>query len=270
MPRSKKCANGKNLGMGKTFDKAGASLLLLLLSFLLFFRLTRSLITSAIAALLLLVTIGLFLRLLHPRSPKALLSKRNFIRYILLNGTSALKKTVVGALSERYRLEDVGEHTLLICGEERILVYYAYKFGSLSEEDVAKSYRIATANSCGAIYALTNHLDRKALAVAEYIPQKLTVINATTLYKFLLKKGLIPKKEALPRKSGKAIGFFKTALKAENAKFYVWAGLTTALLALFTPITTYYIVFSFLNLALAVATIALSERSDGVDRLFKE
>ena len=242
----------------------------LLLCFLLFFRVTRSLFISAVAAFLLLATLLLFLRLIRPRSPKDLLSKRNFIRYVLLNGNGVLKATVENSLSDKYEATDLGEHTLLSYGDKKILVYYAYKFGSLSEEDVAKSFRIA--KKCGAekIYALTNHLDRKAMAVAEYIPQSFSVINATTLYKFLLKKGLIPKKEALRRKSGKAFDFLKTVLKSENAKYYVWAGLTTALLALFTPITTYYVAFAFLNLALAVATIFLSERGDGENGLFRE
>ena len=78
------------------------------------------------------------------------------------------------------------------------------------------------------------------------------------------------KKEALPKKSGKAFNFLKSALKAEHTKYYIWAGLTTAMLALFTPITTFYIVFSFLNLALATATILLGEKNDGKNRLFKE
>ena len=55
-----------------------------------------------------------------------------------------------------------------------------------------------------------------------------------------------------------------------NAKYYVWAGLSTALLALFTPITAYYILFSFLNLALATGCLLLSEKNEGKNGLFKE
>ena len=256
--------------MGKTLDKVGLSLILLLLSFLLFYRLTDSVVTSVIAALLLLAVVILFLAIIHPRAPKDKLSKRNFIRYVLLHGNAVLKEMVGKALSDAYETQDAGEHTVITAGNERMLIYYAFKFGSLAEEDVAKSYRIAKKEGCSVIYALTSHLDRKALAVAEYIPQRFTVVNATTLYKYLSKRDLIPKKEALPRKSGKAMGLFRSALKRDHAKYYIWAGLTTALLALFTPITTFYIVFSFINLVLASATLILSERSEGKNGLFKE
>lgn len=268
--RSKNAQTGKNHSMGKTFDKAGASSLLLLLAFLLFYRVTKSLWIAIVAAALTFLTAILFLSLLRPRAPKDFLSKRNFVRYVLLWGNGTLRQAVHAALAGRYDAQEVGDHTLLTQGNERILVYYAYKFGSLSEDDVAKSFRIAEKHGCESIYALTNHLDRKAMAVAEYVKENYTVINASTLYKFLLKKGLIPKKDALRRKSGKAFDLLKTFLKAENAKYYVWAGLATALLALFTPITAYYLAFSFLNLALATAAILFSEKNDGRNELFRE
>ena len=196
------------------------------------------------------------------------MSKRNYIRYVLLNGNATIKSAVEASFAGKYEWEEAEGHTVLV-GEERRLIYYTYKFGSLSEEDVAKSYRLAEKYRCEAIYALTNHLDRKAIAVAEYIPQRFTVIGASALYKYLLKKGLVPPKEAMERKKGKGGAFLKTALNARNAKFFVWAGLSTALLALFTPITTYYIVFSFINLLVALACVLFSEKSEGRDELFK-
>ena len=255
--------------MGKTFDKIGISLIAAILSFLLFYRLTDSLLAGAICAVLALSFFTLLLRLLRPRAPKDRLSKKNFVRYILLKGNGRLKTLVEMSFDEKQMIADAEGNTLLR-GEENTLIYYAYKFGSLSEEDVAKSYRLAEKHDCRAIYALTNHLDRKAIAVTEYIPQRFTVIGAATLYKYLLKKGLIPPKERMERKGGKVSNFFKTALNGSNAKYYIWAGLSTALLALFTPITTYYILFSFLNLALATGCLLVSEKNDGKNGLFKE
>lgn len=254
--------------MGKTFDKVGVSLIAAMLFFLLFMRVTHSIAMGVICALLSVIVLASFFALLRPRAPKHLLSKKNFVRYILLKGTGELKSLVEKSFEEKYPVKDADGHTLL-CGKSPALLYYAYKFGSLSEEDVAKSYRLAEKHGCPAIYALTNHLDRKAIAVTEYIPQKFTVISATTLYKYLLKKSLIPPKEALEKKSGKVSKFLKTALNAGNTKYYIWAGLSTALLALFTPITTYYILFAFVNLALAVACLLFSEKSEGNDELFK-
>lgn len=255
--------------MGKTFDKVGITLIAALLSFFFFTRLTGSIRVGMISALLFTAILIMIPRLIRPRTPRHLLSKRNFIRYILLNGNSTLKELIRLSFPAHITLEEAEGHTIL-AGEERILLYFAYKFGSLSEEDVAKSYRLARKYGCSEIYALTNHLDRRALAVTEYIPQRFTVTSASAIYKYLLKKSLIPTKEVLEKPNGMVLKFFKTALNENNAKFYIWAGLSTALLALFTPITTYYIVFSFLNLALSVACVCLSEKSQGKNRLFKD
>ena len=255
--------------MGKAFDKVGISLIAALLSFLIFFQVTQSIILGAICAILSIAILSLILALFRPRTPKNVLTKRSFIRYVLLNGVTVLKTIVENSFSGQYPITTIGDHTIIEKEHKLVLIYYVYKFGSLSEEDVAKSYRLALANAIDEIYVITNHLDRKALAIAEYIPQNLTIINASTLYKYLLKKKLIPQKSAFKKKSGKGLVFLKSALKSDNIKYYVWAGLSTALLALLTPITTYYIVFSFVNLGLAIASMLLSERSEGQDRLFK-
>ena len=267
--RSKNRREGKNNDMGKAFDKAGVSLIVALLSFMIFYRVSDSLWIGTICAILAVTTLFLLFRLIRPKEPKDKLSKRNFVRYVLLRGKDALKELVEKSFGENREIADADGHTLLR-GEETTLIYYAYKFGTLSEEDVAKSYRLAEKYRCDAIYALTDHPDRKAIAVTEYVPQRFTVISGATLYKYLLKKGLIPPKSALRKKSGKVRLVLKTALSGSNAKYYVWAGLSTALLALFTPITTYYIVFSFLNLALALGCLFSGEKSDGKNGLFRE
>jgi len=254
--------------MGKTVDKIGISMIAALLSFLLFYRLTDSVTVAAISSILASAVVVLFVRLVKPREPKNRIGKRNFVRYVLLHGNEVLKQRIEASFEGRYPMEQADGHTVLAL-KERTLIYYIYKFGSLSEEDVAKSYRLAEKSGCTVIYALTSHLDRKAIAVTEYIPQRFTVIGASTVYKYLAKKGLLPPKDALSRKKEKRLSFLKTVFCASNAKYYVWAGLTTALLALFTPITTYYIVFSFVNLVLAVLSMSFSERGDGKDELFK-
>lgn len=254
--------------MGKTVDKIGVCMIAALLSFLLFYRVADSVVVAAISASLSCGVAVLFVRLTKPREPKNKIGRRNFIRYILLQGNSVLKKLIEASFERKYQTEDADGHTVVI-GEQRTLVYYVYKFGSLSEEDVAKSYRLAEKAGCSAIYALTNHLDRKAIAVTEYIPQRFTVIGASTIYKYLSKKGLLPPKEAMTRKKEKRLSFLKTVFSAGNAKYYIWAGLTTSLIALFTPMTTYYIVFSFVNLLLAVACLMGSEKGEGKDELFK-
>jgi len=255
--------------MGKALDKTLVSMISAIILFLLFYRVTHSPLLGMFAALLLLSTLWMGWRLLRPKSPKNVLGKRDFIRFVLLKGNDILKKWVELSIGEEYTISEVDGHTLLSGNGERILIYYVYKFGSLSEEDLAKSYRIAEKYHAESIYALTNHIDRKAIAVTEYMPQKVTLVSATVLYKYLMKRNLIPDKSAFALKRKRMGKLIKLAINERNAKYYILAGLSTSLIALFTPFTVYYVSFAFLNLILALSCVIFSERSEGRNELFK-
>ena len=255
--------------MGKTIDKILLSIFLSTILFVLFFSLTKSLWLGTLCALFGIGFFYLALRLIHPKTPKDALSKRDFIRFVLLNGNAELKKRVENSFSES-NVSEADGHTVLENGKESSLIYYAYKFGALSEEDVAKAYRIAQAHSLKRIYVLTNHSERKALAVTEYIPQRLTIIGASTLYKYLLKRGAIPAKSAFLRKKNRIANFFRVALSGGNVKYYCIAGLSTSLLSLLSPFRLYYIAFSFLNLLLAILSLANREGNVGDCDIFKD
>ncbi|MBP5404688.1 MAG: hypothetical protein J6Y74_01910 [Clostridia bacterium] len=255
--------------MGKTIDKILLSILLSTLLFVLFFTLTKSLVIGTLCALLGIGIIYLALKLIRPRTPKDKLSKRDFIRFVLLNGNSELKERVENSFPNMSISTAEGQ-TLLENQGEKSLIYYAYKFGALSEEDIAKAYRIARGYSLERIYVLTNHSERKALAVTEYIPQRVTIIGASTLYKYLLKRGGIPSKSVFFRKKNRIANFFRVALSGSNVKYYCIAGLSTSMLALLSPLRIYYLAFSFLNLLLAILSLANKEGNVGDRDLFKE
>ena len=255
--------------MGKTVDRVLLILLAASVFFALFFSLTKSLVLSLLCSFL---TIGILFfasKCIKPKTPKDLLSKRDFIRYVLLNGNNCLKTLVESSFSEKESPIDREGNTIIEGSEGRALIYYAYKFGSLSEEDIAKAYRIARDANAQKIYALTNHAERKALAVTEYIPQTCTIVGASTLYKYLLKRSLIPPKSVFMRKKSRTANLFRAALDRGNVKYYCIAGLSTSLLSLLSPLKTYYMIFSFLNLALAIVSLIFSEKNCGECEIFK-
>ncbi len=249
--------------MGKLFDAIILVLLGAFVLFLVFFRITESFVYAAICSALSVGIIVMFLRIKKPKTPKDKLSKRDFIRSVLLNGNDFLKALVETSLRTDYNVSSENDGTLIEKDGKKAILYYAYKFGALSEEDVAKSYRIASRFGAETIYAFTNHTERKALAVTAYIPQRFVVIAAGTLYKYLLKRNLIPDKEKRERKRKKAGVLLGTALTAKNAKFFIFAGFSTALIALLTPFAVYYIAFAFINLLLAALSLAFSEKGEG-------
>ncbi len=254
--------------MGKALDKIILTAFASLILFLLFLRWTNSLVFGTIASLLTIGILFIALNMRKPRKPKDRMKKRDFIRYVLLNGNGTLKTLVEYALRSTDSIRDQDGNTILERNGKRIVIYYAYKFGSLSEEDVAKSYRIAKMSEADEIYALTNHTERKALAVSAYIPQKFVIINATQLYKFLLKRNLIPKKENETKEKKRIKTILASAIGPSHARYFIFAGIATAFIALFTPFVRYYIVFSIINLILACLSIFQGEKGVGKDDVF--
>lgn len=254
--------------MGKTFDKIILSLLAALVLFLGFYAFTDSYLSSAICSILFCGIVMLVRGIKRPKTPKNKMSKREFVRTVLLNGNSYLKSRTERALRAICLVGDADGNTLVEKDGKKAIVYYAYKFGSLSEEDVAKSYRLACAYGAETIYALTSHTERKALAVTAYIPQKFVIVSAGTLYKYLLRAGLIPEKEKGKKEGKKAGAILRSALTARNAKYFIFAGFSTALVALLTPFAAYYVAFAFVNLILAALSIFFSEKDQGKNDLF--
>ena len=255
--------------MGKALDKTLLSILSATVLFVLFYTLTDSVILGAIAALLALLSFRFLLHSIRPKTPKDRLSLRDFIRYVLLNGNSVLKSAIELSFPTDATVTDADGNTLVTEGEKRYLLYYAFKFGALSEEDVAKCYRLAKKYDAHAIYALTNHAERKALAVTEYVPQRFSVVSAHTVYKYLMKKGLLPTKSCFCRKKTKVSNFFRIVINGSNVKYYLICGLSTSLIALITPFRIYYLTFAFLNLLLAILSLVFSEKNAGDCELFK-
>jgi len=255
--------------MGKTIDKALISIIADILLFVLFFTLSKSL-WIAVACTLFSVGILFFAsKLIHPKTPRDRLSKKDFVRYILLNGNAKLQEIVEFSLADKGALTSGEGNSVISIGNKKILLYYIYKFGTLSEEDVAKCYRLAVKSGASTIYALTYRTERKALAITEYIPQKFIIVGAGTLYKYLAKRSLLPAKSEFKKEKVRIANFLGAALDASNVKYYILGGLTTSLIALFTPFKAYYLAFAFVNLILAVLSLVFSEKNAGECDLFR-
>ena len=255
--------------MGKTIDKFLLSFLSAVIIFVLFYTVTDSLIIGTLTTILALFCIWFISNTIRPRAPKDRLSLRDYIRYVLLNGNNVLKKAIELSFPDGTLTEDADGHTLITTSNGRYLIYYAYKFGSLSEEDVAKGYRLATRFCADSIYALTNHSERKALAVTEYIPQRFSIVGARTIYKYLAKRNLIPSKSVFQRKKTKITDVFRVIINVSNIRYYLLCGLSAALISIITPLRVYYLVFAFLNLLLAVLSLVYSEKNTGNCEIFR-
>lgn len=243
-----------NKFMGKSIDKAIIILLSIITAFLLFSYIADSYFTGIICTALLACIVSIFIVKNQKRSPKDSISKREFVRRILLEGNGYLTDIFSHCIGNSYTIVKDGDSLILTAENKSILIYPAYKFGSLSEEDIAKSYRIAVKHNSDKIFVLTNHTERKALAISEYIPQKISIISVKTLYGFLAKKELLPQK-TINNKKRKIGIILKECISYSNIKFFLFAAFSTAFVAFFTPFKLYYIIFACINVLLAFLTL---------------
>ncbi len=137
---------------------------------------------------------------------------------------------------------------------QKYLVCVAYKFINLTQEDIAGAYREAVKNGIEHVFILARAKDRKTLTLGAILPITLEYPDKYAVYKYLKRHNALPEK---PKKNKKqrvkpdlrALG--SVILEPRKAKYYLFLALTFALLALFTPLKTYYLVFAIVPLTLS-------------------
>jgi hypothetical protein len=248
--------------MKSFFDKA----LLTVAVSLLIFLLSSYISGSFIAGLLSLTLSALIFFFLHKtvrfKKPE-ILSKKDFMRLLLLEGRDYVTETMRRVFSVFYDTEAIKEGITVKIGDKIILVYNGFKFGALSEEDVAASYRAAKQENIDEIYFFYNTADRRAFALANFIEQKIHLMPFKIFYKLAERaKALpLPSKIKKPRRWGL---IFKSAVSYVNIKYFLFASFSTALLSLFTPLRVYYLIFSAVNVLLAIIVAIISAKEEKV------
>ncbi|NCA66878.1 MAG: hypothetical protein EOM87_02300 [Clostridia bacterium] len=189
------------------------------------------------------------------------LSKKELMRSMLLEGKEYTLNMLEKAFSHYYTVEKINDGISVKVDEKLVAIHNAFKFGSLGEEDIAAAFRNAKAKNIEEIYFFYNTADRRALVLANYIPQKVHLLPFKSFYRIAKKAKLLPPpvNSKKPRRWGLIV---KSVFSYANIRFFLFAAISTALLSIFTPMRTYYLIFSLINIALAIIVALISSKQE--------
>ncbi len=246
--------------MRSFFDKilliTAVSVLIFLLSSYISGSYIVGLICLVLSALVFFFMLGSF-RFKKPET----FGKKEYMRLLLLEGKDYVTETMRRVFASFYDAEAVGEGVVLRIGEKRILIYNGFKFGALSEEDVAAAYRATKREGLKEIYLFYNTADRRAFSLANFIEQKVHLMPYKVFFKLAERAKALP---PLPKtKKTRRWGLiFKSVVSYVNIRYFLFAALSTALLSLITPLRIYYLIFAAINVVLAVVVAFISAKEE--------
>lgn len=196
--------------------------------------------------------------LFKPRDEK--ISYRKFVTYLIWQGEDYTKQLICKLCDENRSCQDMGEFLII----DGVGVFLWTKYGSISADTLVKFYRICKKNNLIKAYIITTNGDKKTSAfVKSFGDVTLTYENFKTIYKNLKKRDMLPDntKNRIPPKQLFSM-IIQTAFTRKNGFRFIGVSLLLLAISFFTPFSTYYILLSGVNLALAVACLVVSLKKE--------
>jgi hypothetical protein len=239
--------------------KPGDLVSLSLTAFFLFLLLTSGffdkLWQAALAAGMFTAMLIMLVLKFKKRDGKRPYSVDKFCRQMALDGNDKTVRT----LAQRFGAQIKDGYIMLYdCA-----VLPLFKFGDINQEDIAKAYRFCRDNDITVLHILGKGIDRNALILCRGLPLTINFVRPYKLMSFMQKNGLLPSLTASVSKSGKSAGlraFLDTVFARRNAKYFLFTGVTLALMTFFIPFKTYYTVMASISLASALISLLLPQK----------
>ena len=239
--------------------------------FLLFiFLLTSYLFNNFVIGLLISIAVGLlgFLSYKSLNKDGKRQKKSSFFASILLYGKDYSNKLISFLIpTEKFIIQKEGY--LIIDGERKILVFNNIKYGNVNEEDISKIFRINLVENCHKVILFCRDIDKKALTLFASLPFEYQVVNLKNLYRLCEKKGLVPQEKVLVKTKPNLKVFIKNSFSVKSMRYFLFSALSLSLLSLITPLKTYYLIFSGINLVLCILSLVISRKGKIKDNLFE-
>ncbi|MDE6276384.1 MAG: hypothetical protein K2M75_07630 [Clostridia bacterium] len=208
-----------------------------------------------LSALITIVTVSLIRRIFFkPRNNR--MSYRKYVTYLIWQGEDYTKDTVERLCKDKREFKDMGEYILI----DNTPVFIWTKYGSISADTMVKYYRTCKKNNMQKAYILTTNGDKKTTAfIKNFGDVMLIYCNFKQVYNAVRKNDLLPldSKNKIPAKQMLTM-IFQTAFTRKNAFRFIGISLLLLVISFVTPFTNYYIAIASVNLALAIACMAVS------------
>ncbi len=184
------------------------------------------------------------------------MSYRKYVTYLIWQGEDYTKEVIAKLCANKKIFQDMGEYIIV----DDTPVFIWTKYGSISADTMVKYYRICKKNNFQKAYILTTNGDKKTTAfIKNFGGVMLIYSNFKQVYSAVKKNDLLPQdsKNKIPAKQMFAM-ILQTAFTRKNGFRFIGVSLLLLLISFVTPFTNYYIAIASVNLAFAIACMAVS------------
>ena len=189
-----------------------------------------------------------------PRNNK--ISYRRYVTYLIWQGEDYAKEVIAKLCQDKKQFQDMGEYILV----DNTPVFLWTKYGAISADTMVRYYRICKKNNLQKAFILTTNGDKKTTAfVKNFGDVMLIYSNFRQVYNAVKKNDMLPQdsKNKIPAKQMLSM-IMQTAFTRKNGFRFIGVSLLLLLISFVTPFTNYYIAIASVNLALAIACMAVS------------
>ena len=189
-----------------------------------------------------------------PRNNK--MSYRRYVTYLIWQGEDYAKEVIAKLCQDKKQFQDMGEYILV----DNTPVFIWTKYGAISADTMVRYYRICKKNNLQKAFILTTNGDKKTTAfVKNFGDVMLIYSNFRQVYNAVKKNDMLPQdsKNKIPAKQMLSM-IMQTAFTRKNGFRFIGVSLLLLLISFVTPFTNYYIAIASVNLALAIACMAVS------------
>ena len=189
-----------------------------------------------------------------PRNNK--MSYRRYVTYLIWQGEDHAKEVIAKLCQDKKQFQDLGEYILI----DNTPVFLWTKYGAISADTMVRYYRICKKNNLQKAFILTTNGDKKTTAfIKNFGDVMLIYSNFRQVYNAVKKNDMLPQdsKNKIPAKQMLSM-IMQTAFTRKNGFRFIGVSLLLLLISFVTPFTNYYIAIASVNLALAIACMAVS------------
>lgn len=234
--------------MSKLIDRIVLISIIFIISILWLTYLSKSVTLSIGLSALLCIIVAI---LIKPREKNKKIKAEDYVPKLSAMKSSELNNLILSVLSDKCAPKITSNNLIVI--NENELVLPIIRISEVSVDEIRRLSEKTKKKGFQKLILVIASYDKINFAkISPYLATPVEFISFDNVICALNKINALPPLNKAKIKKQKYRELFASALKRKNGKYFLFSGLTMAFLAVFTPLTLYYLIFSTLTLVLAV------------------
>ena len=200
----------------------------------------------------------LFIHLINRYRDKKNITVWEMSQSFAIMGAESVCAHLIKVIPEIYRPYIENNCILYEKNGAKTLIAPLFKFGNVSNDEIAKIWRYAQTKEIDKIYLLARAHQRSGVQLANCLKGDIEFVQPRSLHKFLIKHNALPQKNFKYKKSKRKIDFkdaLSNILIRKRAKYFLFSGIFLAVFSYFSPLIIYYLIMATISLSMSVACL---------------